>query len=230
MFARIVLAYMDRLGIEEAHLIGNSMGGRVALEIALSTPSRVSSVGLLAPALAFRRHRGFVPLVRMLRPELAAIPHPIRASMVRDRFWELFARPERLDPAAADIAADEFCRIYRSRGARIAFYSSARNIYLDAPWGERGFWTRLADLAVPALFVWGDQDQLVPAAFSRHVAEVLPSVQQVTLEDCGHVPQVELPEQTNALLSGLIDSASERGPAEPQARQRPISFTRRAAV
>ncbi len=128
---------------------------------------------LLAPALAFLRRRELVPLVRLLRPELAAIPHPLRAARVREHFWGLFARPERLDPAAADIAADEFCRTYRSRSARIAFFAAARNVYLDRPHGERGLWTRLADLRPPAMFIWGDSDRLVPASFSRHVADVL---------------------------------------------------------
>src|SRR5581483_4501343 len=150
------------------------------------------SISLLSPALAFRRRRALVPLVKLLRPELAAIPHAMRAALVRQQLWAMFARPERLDPAIADVVADEFCRTYRSRAARVAFYAAARNIYLDAPWGERGFWTRLAELEPPALFVWGDCDRLVPAGFARHVGEVLPSAQQVVLAECGHVPQVEL--------------------------------------
>ena len=162
-FARSTLSYMDAMGIERAHLVGNSMGGRVAIELALAHPDRVQSLSLLCPALAFRRKRELVPLVRLLRPELAAIPHPLRPDQVRGRFWGLFARPERLDPAAAEIAADEFCRTYRSRSARIAFFAAARNIYLDPPHGDRGMWTRLTELAPPALFVWGDSDRLVPA-------------------------------------------------------------------
>jgi pimeloyl-ACP methyl ester carboxylesterase/putative sterol carrier protein len=202
-----VFAYMDAAGIERAHLVGNSMGGRIAIEAAFERPERVSSLGLLAPALAFRRRRELVPLVKLLRPELAAIPHPMRAALVREQFWSMFARPERLDPSVADIAADEFCRNYRSRSARVAFYAAARNIYLDAPWGERGFWTRLAALEPPALFVWGDADRLVPAGFSRHVAEVLPHADQVILEECGHVPQVELGEVTTGLLRRHLTAA-----------------------
>jgi pimeloyl-ACP methyl ester carboxylesterase len=199
-FARSVLGYMDAMAIPRAHLVGNSMGGRVAVELALTEPERTQTISLLAPALAFRRRRELVPLVRLLRPELAAIPHPLRAARVREQFWSLFARPERLDPAVADIAADEFCRTYRSRSARIAFYAAARNIYLDAPDGENGLWTRLSSLRPPALFIWGDCDRLVPAAFSRHVAGVLPLARQVVLSGCGHVPQVELPERANGLI------------------------------
>jgi pimeloyl-ACP methyl ester carboxylesterase len=208
-FASAVLGYMDGSGIERAHLVGNSMGGRVALEVALGEPDRVRSTVLLSPALAFRKRRSLVPLVKLVRPEIAAIPHPIRTAQVRAQFWSLFARPDRLDPAAADVAADEFCRTYRSRSARIAFLAALRNIYLDAPHGERGFWTRLADLRPPALFVWGERDRLVPAAFARHVTEVVPAAIQIVLPDCGHVPQVELADRTNALIRGHIAAAGE---------------------
>ena len=210
-FARAVLGYLDAMGVDRAHLVGNSMGGRIALEVALADPDRAITVSLLAPALAFRKRRELVPLVKLVRPELAAIPHPMRAARVRAYFWGLFAQPERLDPAAADIAADEFCRTYRSRAARVAFFAALRNIYLDAPHGSRGLWTRLAALRPPALFVWGDSDRLVPAGFSRHVAQAVPSARQVILPECGHVPQVELADRTNALIRAHIaDSAAAR--------------------
>jgi pimeloyl-ACP methyl ester carboxylesterase len=218
-FARAVLGYMDAMAIERAHLVGNSMGGRIAVELALTEPERVETLSLLAPAMAFRRRRELVPLVRLIRPELAAIPHPLRAARVREQFSSLFARPERLDPAAADIAADEFRRTYRSRSARVAFYAAARNIYLDAPDGEDGLWTRLAGLRPPALFIWGDRDRLVPAAFSRHVAGVLPSAHQVVLSECGHVPQVELPARANGLIREHVSEQSA-GSSRRAARKR----------
>ena len=76
---------------------------------------------------------------------------------------------------------DEFRRIYHSAGARYAFLSSARNIYLEAPFGRNGFYPRLAELEPPALFVWGSHDRLIPAGFGRHVREWLPSAEQVTI-------------------------------------------------
>jgi pimeloyl-ACP methyl ester carboxylesterase len=208
-FSRAVLGYMDAMGIDRAHIVGNSMGGRIALELALAEPDRATTISLLSPALAFRKRRELVPLVKLVRPELAAIPHPVRAARVRAYFWGLFAQPERLDPAAADVAADEFCRTYRSRTARIAFFAALRNIYLDPPHGRRGLWTRLAGLRTPALFVWGRQDRLVPVAFSRHVAEAVPSSRQVILDQCGHVPQVELAERTNGLIGDHIAAHAE---------------------
>jgi pimeloyl-ACP methyl ester carboxylesterase len=189
------------------------MGGRVSLEVALQAPNRVRSLGLLAPSLAWLRGRQWSPLVSILRPELAALPHSISAGQVRKRFWSMIARPDRLDPAVADIAADEFAATYRSRTARVAFAAAARNIYLEKPHGPNGFWTRLERLEPPALFVWGADDPLVPARFSRHVEAILPHARQVVMAECGHVPQVELPERTHAMLHSFIGGAG--GAAEP---------------
>jgi pimeloyl-ACP methyl ester carboxylesterase len=211
-FARHVLRFMDTLAIDRAHLVGNSMGGRVSLEVALQAPGRVRTLSLLAPAMAFRRGREWVPVIRMLRPELAALPHMLRADGVRSRFRRMISHPERLDPSVGDIAADEFLRTYRSRAARIAFYAAARQIYLEAPDGPKGFWTRLEGLEPPALFIWGSDDPLVPSRFSRHVAAALPTAVQAVLPDCGHVPQIELPERTHALIREFLGGRSASAP------------------
>ncbi len=217
-FARHVLRFMDTLAIDRAHLIGNSMGGRVAIEVGLHAPSRVRTLSLLSSSMAFKRGREWSPLIRLLRPELAAIPHVLRPNQVRDRFWGMIARPERIDPAVGDIAADEFLRTYRSRAARIAFYAAARQIYLEAPEGQRGFWTRLRKLQPPALFIWGSEDPLVPSRFSSHVAEALPDAPQAVLDACGHVPQIELPERTHELIREFMGSAGESAPLRSSRR------------
>ena len=206
-FARSVVRFMDALDLRRAHLVGNSLGGRVALEVGLSAPDRVRSLSLLTPSLAWRKRRGFVPVVKLLRPELAAIPHKLSSSVVRRQFWGMFARPERLHPSVADVAVEEFIRTYRDHRARVAFSAAARNIYLEEPEGPDGFWGRLPELRPPAIFVWGDSDPLVPLAFGRYVSDALPDAQQVVLEECGHVPQVELPEDTNGLLHHFISTA-----------------------
>jgi pimeloyl-ACP methyl ester carboxylesterase len=198
-FAETVVATMDQLGIDRAHLIGNSMGGRVALEVGLRFPDRVGGLGLLCPAVAFVK-RNFQPIVRLARPELGLLPHRFTRAMVAGQFWSMFHDPDAVDPSVAEVAVDEFQRIYASAGARYAFLCAARNIYLDKPFGRNGFYTRLSELEAPALFVWGGDDPLIPAAFKRHVAEWLPSAEQIVLDGCGHVPQVERPEQTNGLL------------------------------
>ena len=75
----------------------------------------------------------------------------------------------------ADAGIDEFLRAFLTPRGRAAFYASARNIYLDEPHGENGFWTRMSDLAPRSLFVWGRRDTLVPIAFMKHVEDCLPA-------------------------------------------------------
>jgi pimeloyl-ACP methyl ester carboxylesterase len=123
----------------------------------------------------------------------------------------MFSDPDALDPSVADVVVDEFQRIYASAGARVAFLASARNIYLDRPFGNGGFYPRLAGLQTPALFVWGSQDRLIPPAFGRHVAAALPTAEQIVLDGCGHVPQVERAEQTAGLVRRLLSRAEALG-------------------
>ncbi len=213
-FAEIILGLMDELQIDDAHLVGNSMGGRISIEIALTAPERVRALGLLCPAVAWIK-RGFHPIVRLLRPEFGLLPHQFRRSMVASQFWSILHDRGAIDPAVGDLMVDEFRRIYHTAGARYAFLASARNIYLEAPFGARGFYPRLSSLKPPALFVWGSHDSLVPAKFSRHVREWLPTAEQITIDACGHVPQVERPRETIELLSEFFGRADAPRQARP---------------
>ena len=200
--ARWLTALQAEIGLGPAGIVGNSLGGRLALEAALQDPAgeRVTSVVLLCPSPAFRRLRQWVPIVRLLRPELAALPLRTSHRFVVEAVRSMFSVPDRLAPAWYDAAADEFLRVFADRAHRVAFFAVARQIYLEQAYGERGFWTRLPQLAAPATFVWGERDRLVPASYARHVEELLPHACSVVLRDCGHVPQFELPEQTAALV------------------------------
>jgi pimeloyl-ACP methyl ester carboxylesterase len=209
-FARTVLSAMDQLGVERAHVVGNSMGGRVAIEVGLSAPDRVRSLGLLCPAVAWVK-RGYHPFVRLLRPEFGVLPHRFGRDTVARQFWAMFCDRDQIDPSVADVVVDEFQRVYGSAGARVAFLAAARNIYLDRPFGRNGFYPRLAELQPPALFVWCSHDKLVPTGFRRHVERWLPQAEQIVLEGCGHVPQVERPEQTNGLLQRFFADVDALG-------------------
>jgi pimeloyl-ACP methyl ester carboxylesterase len=228
-FAEIMLGLMDELGMGRAHIVGNSMGGRIAIEMGLQVPHRVGGLGLLCPAVAWVR-RGLHPIVRILRPEFGLLPHGFRRSTVASQFWNIFYDRDVIDPAVGDLMVDEFCRIYQSAGARYAFLASARNIYLETPFGRTGFYPRLAQLQPPALFIWGGHDKLVPPSFERHVRRWLPEARQVTLESCGHVPQVECPERTNQLLVDFFTRTDELlAPAGPRSVQPPVQNDARAA-
>lgn len=103
-FARAIVDVLDALGIERAHLIGNGLGGRVAIEVGLRHPERVGRLVLLAPSLAWHWRRPWAPLVRVLRPELGLVQMTPR--------WAVEAVAHRILPVAASnwvrAGVDEF--------------------------------------------------------------------------------------------------------------------------
>jgi pimeloyl-ACP methyl ester carboxylesterase len=196
-FAESTIALLDALNLERADFAGNSMGGRVAIEIGLRARERVRRIALLAPSLAWLRDRPWAPYLRWVAPQLGLVQPAPRA--IVDRIVRRLIPGADTEWTAAGI--DEFLRSYLTPRGRAAFYAAARNIYLEEPHGPQGFWTRLPGLKPPSLFIWGRKDPIVPIRFARHVREALPHAEHLEL-DCGHVPQLERPRQTHeALLS-----------------------------
>ena len=201
-FARSILDLMDALGIESAHLIGNSMGGRIAIETGLLAPERVERIVLLSPALAWLRERPLRWLLQLPLPRLGLIQPTPR--------WAAEPILRRLVPGSDDgwaaAGLDEFLRSYLTPRGRAAFYEAARNIYLDEPHGASGFWTRLNGLSRDTMFVWGREDSLVPIGFMKHVERELPTARHVEL-DCGHVPQLQRPRETHQAIRDFLADA-----------------------
>jgi pimeloyl-ACP methyl ester carboxylesterase len=185
-FARAMTAVLDAAGLERAHVIGNSMGGRIAIEMALTESARVDRLVLLSPAMAWLRPRRWAPVVSLLPMPV----EPVIRRLVPKDGW-----------AAAGM--DEFLRAYSTPRGRHAFNAVARNIYLDEPHGERGLWSRLGGMTHESLFVWGRKDTLVPIGFMKHVEKAFPAARHVEL-DCGHVPQVERPRETHAAIREFL--------------------------
>ncbi len=200
-FARTMLALLDALELDQADLVGNSMGGRVALELGLHHPERVRRLALLAPSLAWLRDRPWAPPLRLVVPQLGLI-QPAPRLLVEGIV-------QRVVPGADEgwtaAGVDEFLRSYLTPRGRSAFYTAARNIYLEEPHGPDGFWTVLPSLRAESLFVWGEQDTLVPMRFARHVRLALPDSEHLVLS-CGHLPQLEQPRETHdAILAFLAE-------------------------
>lgn len=194
--ARGAEALLDALELDSAHVIGNSLGGRVALELGLAHPARVRKLALLACSLAWRRKPPWTRYLPLLRPELGLVqpaPRRLVEEIVRRSIpgggsgW-----------AAAGI--DEFVRSYTTPRGRAAFYAATRAIFLEP---AEDFWRRLGGLEREALFVWGRHDGVIPRSFARQVREVLPAARQAELE-CGHVPQIERPAEVEQLLRGFL--------------------------
>jgi pimeloyl-ACP methyl ester carboxylesterase len=154
---------------------------------------------MMTPAMAWLSERRWAPYLRLVRPELGLFqiaPRGVVEALMR-----------RLVPGADSSwgasAIDEFVRTYTTARGRAALYAAARNLYLDEPHGDAGFWTQLRTLAPESLFIWGRQDRLVPKSFMEHVERALPAARHVEL-DCGHLPQIEVPRETHAAIARFL--------------------------
>jgi pimeloyl-ACP methyl ester carboxylesterase len=203
-YARWLEYFMKATGVERAHVVGNSLGGRIALETAITRPQRVISLALLCPAPVVHRLRRLVPFVRLLRPELSFVPLPVARRQALFAVRGLFARPDRVPSEWLEAAAGEFVRVFRQPTARIAFFSSLREVYLEEPLGADGYWERLKRIKAPTLLLWGDRDPLVPTRHASAVRKAMPHATSIMLRGCGHVPQYEMASEVNRLLLAFI--------------------------
>jgi pimeloyl-ACP methyl ester carboxylesterase len=206
-FADQVRGVMDVMSIDRAFLAGNSMGGRVAMETAMRYPKRVEAIACLCPAAAFNR-RPALWLVKLLRPELGMMASRLPRGRIRDGLRRLFADPGCIHESWYDAAIDDFLDTWRSPRSRRAFFTALRNIYLDEPEGENGFWTRLGKMRAPALFFYGERDGLITHHFARKIAHTLPEAKVLVWEKCGHVPQIEFPDRTAQEILRFFDRAA----------------------
>jgi pimeloyl-ACP methyl ester carboxylesterase len=201
-YAHAVRCLLDAVEIDRAVVIGNSMGGRIALELALRSPNRVGGLVLLdaaVPGLAWRYVMG---LTRVFPTEFGAVSIPLRRRWMETALRRLFAHPEQLQPEALATAADEFIRVYADPRARTAFLASLRQVVTERP---GPFWGSMRRVRQPALVVVGDRDRLVPTRLGIRLAENLPNAELVILPEVGHVPQFEAPEETLAAVTDFLD-------------------------
>ncbi|MDQ3983371.1 MAG: alpha/beta fold hydrolase [Actinomycetota bacterium] len=208
-FATHVMSFMEVTDLRGALVAGNSMGGRVAMEIAMREPRLVRAIACICPVAAFYK-RPFLWAARWSRPEAGILAPRLPRAYLMQQLRRLFSDPTRLHDDWYEAAIDDFLQTWRRPSARLAFLQSLKNIYVEEPDGEAGFWARLAKLRVPALYVYGRQDVLISPGFGSRVAKALPAAKVEVWDDCGHAPQLEHPERTAETLLEFFSSVSTR--------------------
>jgi pimeloyl-ACP methyl ester carboxylesterase len=207
-FCGHICRFLDSMKIDRCHVAGNSLGGKVAMELAMLDPSRVIDIMCLCPASAFS-DRPMLRLVQLLRPELGAAVGFVPRSRVRKTIESLFSNSGLLEGVWIEAAIDDFTRVWRNPKARGAFFAAARSIYLEEPHGEAGFFTRLELMETPSLFVYGEQDSIITHRFSESIRACLPSAEVHVWPDCGHVPQIEHPERTAEVMLDFMSQTTD---------------------
>lgn len=188
--ARAYIRLLDVLDLEDVAVVGNSIGGWIAAEIAALGSDRITSV----------------TLVNAVGIEVPGHPVADTFPLTPAELAQLsFHDPSafRLDPAAL---SDEQRAIMAGNRAALRTYAGPHDM------GDPALRERLAKATVPTLVAWGESDQVVDAAYGRAFAAAIPGARFELLRNTGHTPQIETPEQ---LLPIVWDFAVNPVPAQP---------------
>ena len=176
-------ALMARYGVDEAALIGNSVGGRIAWRFAAARPEQVTRLVLVAPD-------GFASegFEYGQAPDVGLVTHAMRFALprflVRQNLVQSYADPGRLQPETVQRYHD----LLRAPGARLALIHRMEQTILTDPR------PLLEAIAQPVLLLWGEQDRLIPASNAQDYLDHLPNAERRVLDGVGHLPQEEAPE------------------------------------
>jgi pimeloyl-ACP methyl ester carboxylesterase len=202
-YARMLDRLLDQLGVDAAAVVGNSMGGFVGAELAISFPQRVERLVLVSAAgISTHAPRGSaqaMPVLRRLERVLTASTAwaasisdtTMRRAHLRDAALSVVVRHPSKLPAA--LAAEQV------RGAGKPGFIQGLEAVIDYEIRER-----LGEIACPTLIVWGERDRLINVRDADLFAELIPNSRKVVFEDTGHVSMLERPEEFNALLEEFL--------------------------
>jgi pimeloyl-ACP methyl ester carboxylesterase len=203
-FERFVAAFVDALDIGRATFVGNSLGGLLALRLALSEPARVDALVLVDSAGLGRAVNPAFTSVNVPLLGEAAIPFWRTAVGAYQRAWGrtalLFAHPPGSVPR--EWLAEQ-CRLARSPGYLEAHLTALRT--LVSPLGQREVLVdRLGLLEMPTLVVWGERDRVFPRSQAKRAVARLREGSLALIPECGHMPHVECPDRFLAALEGFL--------------------------
>lgn len=184
--AMLVAHLLDHLQLSKVWLCGNSMGGEVALNFALLSPQRVAGLILIDSAGVV------VPGAGSLAPSYLLIPGVGRVLMALALTSNKLVRSG-LEKSFYDraLVTDERVAYYhrplKTRGGQLAALRALtqRSLFAVEP--------NLNKIAAPTLIIWGAQDALIPLAAGQKMSSLIKDSQLVVFENCGHVPQEEMP-------------------------------------
>lgn len=201
-FARALHGFLETMGIAQASLVGHSLGAAVGVTYALTHPSRVERLALLAgivPGFGYRMSWLYRLLALHGVGEVLALcgrPRLYKAALAR-----CFASPA---PDEIDFLVESHYAARTGLDARAAYLATVRHISADFVEHGNAYRRALATLDAPVLLIHGYQDKVVAAAHCTGVAEGLPRASVRWLDACGHFPHIECPSAVNAWLAEFL--------------------------
>jgi pimeloyl-ACP methyl ester carboxylesterase len=193
-YASFLMALMDKLNISKATLVGNSLGGQIALTACLKYPDRISSLVLIDSG-------GFpgcvkFPLFRLLKPPILgeALMSMISPIAVRYTLGSIFKDKSSV---TGDIVS-YYYNVYKTANARNVPPTVIRNVVIN----EIQITGRLKEINCPVLILWGAQDKVIPVSYAHMFKQSITESRLLIMEGAGHLPQIDKAESVN---SAIID-------------------------
>jgi 4,5:9,10-diseco-3-hydroxy-5,9,17-trioxoandrosta-1(10),2-diene-4-oate hydrolase len=196
---RFMCWLLDAFGLERAHLVGESLGGMIALRLALDHPERLDRVVAVGPAGLGRDVGWVIRWVSMpVVGEIVVHPTARRMKYLVKKFFYADRR--------SDIElAEEMARVRASPGAQMALLKMVR-------WGVTPFGLRsrammapeLPHLRVPTMLVWGENDAISPVEHGYKAQALNPGLRLEVYPECGHWAQMERAEHFNATVAAFL--------------------------
>lgn len=195
---------------EPVVLIGNSIGSLVCLAAAAVHPDMVQGIVMLSlPDLSIREEA----MPQLLRPVVKTIENFVASPLLIKSLFRVLRRPgvvrrwAGLAYANPDAVTDELVDILvgpaQDRGSAQVFYAVLKAM-TNAQFGP-SVKAVLPTLKIPILLIWGQQDRMVPSAFAHRFTAYNPNLQLLKLDNAGHCPHDECPEQVNQAVLDWID-------------------------
>jgi len=200
--AQFVADFMEGQDIGRASIIGHSLGGGVALKLALEHAEKVDKLVLVSSAGLGREGHIFFKLGSLpLVGEVLTRPNRERTAQFLE---EMFYDPEMVTDELVDLNYDLMSR----PGAQEAYLAALRSI--ATVFGARKTVIRsivdnLDEVTAPTLVVWGEQDAMLPVSHAHVAAEAIPDARLHIFERCGHCAPMERAEAFNALVSEFLN-------------------------
>jgi pimeloyl-ACP methyl ester carboxylesterase len=199
-YGRFVRDFCERVGVDRCSLVGNSMGGFIATEVAITDPERVDDLTLVSAAGVTWARARREPAAVVARMGRAATPVLLRFHMSgikRQRLRKGYFQGVFFDP-------DSIRREMLWENVVPALNSPGYYDALTTLWGY-DIRDRLEEIGVPTLIVWGRNDRVVPVpaavSYKKRIGE---NAELVIFDRCGHVPQIERPVRFNRVLEGFL--------------------------
>lgn len=198
-FAEFIAGFMDAVGVRRAVLVGNSMGGMIAVKTALQYPDRVAGLVLVAsagfgPELAWWLRLRTVLAIPILRPSARTFRYALRQLVYDPR-----------------VVTDEMLQVYVEMANQPGGWAAySRVLKSGANWQglKPAVLNEIRDKAhairVPTLVIWGQQDRVVPVAHAEIARQRIPNARVHIFDRCGHAPMIEKADEFNTLVSGFV--------------------------